>query len=121
MASRSMNFYSNVDHMQMLVALLRQYNMEAGDISAIRSIAFNIHVLTNINDTVLYKANSAIQESNPVTARKYSSLLKHGAEVGVTPKYATPSRMKIDFIIKLLFSGLKIGFIVARSNVKNIV
>lgn len=100
MASRSMNFYSNVDHMQMLVALLRQYNMEAGDISAIRSIAFNIHVLTNINDTVLYKANSAIQESNPVTARKYSSLLKHGAEVGVTPKYATPSRMKIDFIIK---------------------
>ena len=85
MASRNMNFYSNVDHMQMLVALLKMYNMESNDISAIRSIGFNIHVLTNINDTVLFKSNSAIIESSPVTARKYSSLLKHGAEVGVPP------------------------------------
>lgn len=94
------NFYSNVDHMQMLVALLKMYNMDSADISAIRTIGFNVHVLTNINDTVLFKANSAIMESSPVTARKYSSLLKHGAEVGVTPTYATPSRMKINFIIK---------------------
>ena len=100
MASRNMNFYNNIDHMQMLVALLKMYNMDSSDISAIRSIGFNIHVLTNINDTVLYKSNSAVIESSPVTARKYSSLLKHGAEVGVTPTYAKPSRMKFNFIIK---------------------
>ena len=100
MASKSMNFYSNVDHMQMLVALLKMYNMNSTDISAIRTIGFNIHVLTNINDTVLYKANSAIQESNVITARKYSSLLKHAAEVGVTPTYATPSMTQINFLIR---------------------
>lgn len=100
MASKSMNFYSNVDHMQMLQALLKMYNMNSTDISAIRTVGFNIHVLTNINDTVLYKANSAIQESNVVTARKYSSLLKHAAEVGVTPSYATPSSTQINFLIR---------------------
>ena len=100
MASKSMNFYSNVDHMQMLVALLKMYNINSTDISAIRTIGFNIHVLTNINDTVLYKANSAIQESNVITARKYSSLLKHAAEVGVTPTYATPSMTQINFLIR---------------------
>lgn len=100
MASKSMNFYSNVDHMQMLVALLKMYNMNSTDISAIRTVGFNIHVLTNINDTVLYKANSAIQESNVITARKYSSLLKHAAEVGVTPTYATPSMTQINFLIR---------------------
>lgn len=117
------NFYSNVDHMQMLVALLKMYNMDSADISAIRTIGFNVHVLTNINDTVLYKANSAIQESSPVTARKYSSLLKHGAEVGVTPTYATPSRMKINFIIKetdFLAKANKIGdvrsYIISKDN-----
>ena len=99
MASRTMNFYNNIDHMQMLVALLKMYNMDSADISAIRSIGFNVHVLTNINDSVLFKANSAIQEASPITARRYSSLLKHGAEVSEGIKYATPSSMKMDFII----------------------
>ena len=99
MASSTLNFYSKTDHMTMLVALLKMYNMDPTDISAIRTIGFNIHMLTNINDTVLFKANSAITESSPITATKYSSLLKHAAEVGVTPTYAYPSSVKLSFII----------------------
>lgn len=99
MASSTLNFYSKTDYMTMLVALLKMYNMDPTDISAIRTIGFNIHMLTNINDTVLFKANSAITESSPITATKYSSLLKHAAEVGVTPTYAYPSSVKLSFII----------------------
>lgn len=127
MASKSMNFYSNVDHMQMLQALLKMYNMNSTDISAIRTIGFNIHVLTNINDTVLFKANSSIQESNVVTARKYSSLLKHAAEVGVTPSYAVPSSTQVNFLIReedFLAKASKAGdvrtYIISKDNTVSI-
>ena len=99
MATSNAAFYSNVDHMQILVALMKMYNMDSTDISAIRSIGFNAHVLTNINDSVIYKANSAIRESNVLTATKLDSLYKHGREVEVAPIYSIPSTMKMVFII----------------------
>ena len=99
MATSNVSFFSNVDHMQVLVALMKMYNMDSTDISAIRSIGFNAHVLTNINDSVIFKSNSAIRESNVLTATKLDSLYKHGREVGVAPIYSIPSSMKMVFII----------------------
>ena len=81
MATSNAAFYSNVDHMQILVALMKMYNMDSTDISAIRSIGFNAHVLTNINDSVIYKANSAIRESNVLTATKLDSLYKQFSKI----------------------------------------
>ena len=100
MATATNNFYSNVDHLQMLLALMRMYNMTSSDISAIRSIGFNAHVLTNINDAVLFKANSAIRESNILTATKLDSLYKHGRKVGINPAYSIPASMMMNFIIE---------------------